>query len=101
MASQQFSVDGLHCQGCAKTVTDALMKLSAVTLVVVAVRSWFFAAASPAGAREFGQHRVVRREFVVGVITVGAAVCAVRLAPITLRPLRDQYNDHDDHRHFA
>ena len=35
MASQQFSVDGLHCQGCAKTVTDALMKLSAVTSVDV------------------------------------------------------------------
>jgi copper chaperone len=35
MASQQFSVQGLHCQGCAKTVTDALMKLSAVTSVDV------------------------------------------------------------------
>jgi copper chaperone len=35
MASQQFSVDGLHCQGCANTVTDVLMKLSAVTSVDV------------------------------------------------------------------
>ena len=35
MASQQFSVDGLHCQGCSKTVTDALMKLPAVTSVNV------------------------------------------------------------------
>ena len=35
MGSQQFSVDGLHCQGCAKTVTDALMRLSVVTSVDV------------------------------------------------------------------
>ena len=35
MAQQQFSVDGLHCEGCAHTVTDALMTLPAVTSVDV------------------------------------------------------------------
>ena len=35
MAPQQFSVDGLHCQGCANTDTDALLKLSGVTSVDV------------------------------------------------------------------
>jgi copper chaperone len=35
MAQQQFSVDGLHCQGCAQTVTTALMALPAVTAIDV------------------------------------------------------------------
>ncbi len=35
MAPRQFSADGPHCQGCAETVTDALMSLSAVTSVGV------------------------------------------------------------------
>lgn len=35
MAQQQFHVDGLHCQGCAHTVTQALMTLPAVTSVNV------------------------------------------------------------------
>jgi copper chaperone len=35
MAQQQFSVDGLHCDGNARTVTDALMNLSAVKSVDV------------------------------------------------------------------
>lgn len=28
MAQQQFCVDGLHCDGCARTVTEALTQLS-------------------------------------------------------------------------
>ena len=39
MATQQFSVDGLHCHGCAKTITDALMKLPAVTSVDVGLET--------------------------------------------------------------
>jgi copper chaperone len=35
MAKQQFRVDGLHCDGCAQTVTDALMGLPTVTAVDV------------------------------------------------------------------
>ena len=35
MAQQQFTVDGLHCEGCAKTVTDALTKVSGVKSVQV------------------------------------------------------------------
>lgn len=35
MAQQKFSVDGLHCQGCAKTVADALTALADVTSVDV------------------------------------------------------------------
>ncbi|HUO36414.1 MAG TPA: heavy-metal-associated domain-containing protein [Mycobacterium sp.] len=35
MGTQQFSVDGLRCEGCAHTVTDALMGLPAVTAVDV------------------------------------------------------------------
>ena len=35
MGQQQFSVDGLHCQGCVRTVTEALMALPGVTAVDV------------------------------------------------------------------
>jgi copper chaperone len=35
MPQQTFSIDGLHCQGCAKTVTDALTGLPTVTAVDV------------------------------------------------------------------
>lgn len=35
MGQQQFRLDGLHCQGCVRTVTDALMDLPAVASVDV------------------------------------------------------------------
>jgi len=134
MAHQQFSIDGLHCQGCVHTVSEALMTLPAVTAVDVdldtkgtstvridAEPPLSAAEVQAAGHRrelfcrrlaglpppltpragKFGQHRVVGGKFVVGVVSVGVAVCTVSLAAVASRPLCNQHHDHDDHRQFA